>query len=65
MIEISYTNFLPNNGSIELGTIRDMLRELFLAEDEIVLTDTNERFNSSQINELAEKITNPLVNAPH
>lgn len=56
MIRISYNDFMPNSGNVSLDSIQDKLQELFLADDEVVLEETDEQFNSSQKDRLAENI---------
>lgn len=56
MIQISYNDFIPNSGNLSLDKVQDRLQELFLADNDVVLEDTGERFNSSQKSRLAENI---------
>lgn len=56
MIQISYNDFMPNSGNLNLESIQNKIQELFLADNEVILIDTGERFDSSQKNELAEDI---------
>lgn len=56
MIRISYNDFMPNSGNVSLDSIQDKLQELFLADDEVILEETDEQFNSLQKDKLAENI---------
>lgn len=56
MIQISYNDFMPNSGNLNLESIQNKIQELFLADNEVFLIDTGEQFDSSQKNELAEDI---------
>ncbi|MEY8586972.1 hypothetical protein [Phocaeicola sartorii] len=61
MIRISYNDFMPNSGNLSLDSIQDKLQELFLTDDEVVLEETDEQFNSSQKDRLAENIMKYLA----
>ena len=56
MIRISYNDFMPNSGNVSLDSVQDKLQELFLAHNEVILEETDEQFNSSQKDRLAENI---------
>ena len=56
MIRISYNDFMPNSGNVSLDSVQDKLQELFLADNEVILEETDEQFNSSQKDRLAENI---------
>lgn len=56
MIRISYNDFMPNSGNVSLDSVQDKLQELFLADNEVILEETDEQFNFSQKDRLAENI---------
>jgi len=56
MIRISYNDFMPNSGNVSLDSVQDKLQELFLADNIVVLEETNEQFDSSQRDRLEENI---------
>ena len=47
---------MPNSGNVSLDSVQDKLQELFLADNEVILEETDEQFNSSQKDRLAENI---------
>lgn len=58
MIEVSYKDFSPNSGNIQLEDVRDKLHELFLADKKIKLKETDKIYSEAD----TEIIINDIIN---
>ena len=56
MIEVSYKDFYPGSGNIELDSIEGKLKNLFMEENKIKLQELDKVYKKDEFNDLAKEI---------